>query len=331
MAKISKLFTREVTSLVMFFVILGIVMGVFSFLSPRFMTVDNMLRALKHLSITSLAALGLTFVIAVGHADMSFHFVSCFAAMTMSYFIGIMAWAPLPSILLGILGGLIFGLINGFAVGKFKLPDMVATIGIGTFSWGLAYLYNKGNYIYQNFLTSGIIQFSDGNWQGIPYPVIYLFVFYILAYILLHRTKYGRGFYSVGSNRIAAKFSGIKVQHYIIAAFVLSNVLASFTNMVMTAAQGNGNVKGGLILLMPAYSAVFVGVSVFKKPTIIGTFIGSFLISIMQNGFTLMSAPFYIMDLVVGLTLIISIIISRLEVRKNLNKTVIAIQDGITD
>jgi len=330
MVKLSKFFTREVISLVLFFLILGIVMGVFSFLSPRFMTLDNMLRALKHLSITSLAALGLTFVIAVGHADMSFHFVSCFAAMTMSYFIGILVWPPLPSILFGILAGLLFGLINGFAVGKFKLPDMAATIGIGTFSWGLAYLYNRGNYIYQNFLTSGIIQFSDGNWQGIPYPVIYLFVFYILAYILLHRTKFGRGFYAVGSNRIAAKFSGIKVQHYIIAAFILSNVLASFSNMVMTAAQGNGNVKGGLILLMPAYSAVFIGVSVFKKPTIIGTFFGAFLVSIMQNGFTLISSPFYIMDLVVGLTLIISIIISRIEIKKNLNKTVIAIQDGIS-
>jgi predicted ABC-type sugar transport system permease subunit len=66
---------------------------------------------------------------------------------------------------------------------------------------------------------------------------------------------------------------------------------------------------------MPAYASVFVGISVFKKPTVYGTFLGSFLISIMQNGFTLLSAQFYTMDLIVGLTLILSIIISRFELR----------------
>lgn len=331
MATKDKLLTRELISILLFFVVLAVIMGIFSALSPKFLTVDNLLRAFKHLSVTSLAALGLTFVIAVGHSDMSFHFVSCFAAMTMSYFIGMVEWAPLPSILMGLAGGLVFGIISGVAVGKFKLPDMIATIGIGSFAWGLAYLYNKGNYIYQNFLSSGIIEFSDGSVGGIPNPVLYLFIFYFLAYVLLHRSKYGRGFYAVGSNRIAAKFSGIRIERYIIAAFVLSNVLTSFTNMVQTAAQGNGNVKGGLVLLMPAYAAVFVGISVFKKPSVLGTFLGAFLIGIMQNGFTLMNAPFYIMDMIVGITLIGSIILSRLEIKGGASGTSLVIDEGAAD
>ena len=161
--------------------------------------------------------------------------------------------------------------------------------------------------------------------------MVYLFVFYFLSYVLLHRTKYGRGFYAVGSNRIAARFSGIRIERYIIAAFVMSNVLTSFTNMVQTAAQGNGNVKGGLVLLMPAYAAVFVGISVFKKPSVIGTFLGAFLIGIMQNGFTLMTAPFYIMDMIVGITLIGSIILSRMEVRRSASGTSLAIDESAAD
>ncbi len=320
MSKRAKQFNRDWISVIIFLCILAGIMAIFSFLAPQFMTANNLLRALKHLSVTSLAALGLTFVVVVGHSDMSFAFVSCFAGMTMSYFIGIVGWPPVPSIIMGLLGGMIFGFLNGIAVGRFKLPDMIVTIGIGSFAWGLAYLYNKGNYIYTNFLTSGIIEFSDGRLLGIPFPVIYLFLFYIVAYLLLHRTKYGRGFYSVGSNRIAAVFSGIKIERYIIAAFVISCTLASFTNMVMTAAQGNGNVKGGLVLLLPAWAAVFIGISVFKKPTVIGTFLGAFLLSIMQNGFTLLNAPFYIMDLIVGLTLILSIVISRIEFRKKVKE-----------
>ncbi len=307
--------SQDTISVVIFFLVLATVMFAFSMGSDKFFTVANFAQALKHLSNTSLVALGLTFVVVVGHSDMSFHFVSCFAGMTMSFFIG-RGLPPLPSILFGLLGGLLFGFISGIAVGKFKLPDMIATIAIGSTAWGMAYLYSNGNYIYKNFLTSGIIRFSDGKLYGIPYPVLYLFGFYILGYILLQRTKYGRGFYAIGGNRVAAAFSGIQVENYIIAAFAICGLMASFTNIMMTAAQGNGNVKGGLVLLMPAWAAVFVGISVFKKPTVIGTFFGAFLIAIMQNGFTLLNAPFYIMDLITGATLIGAILISRVQLRR---------------
>jgi len=310
---------QELISSILFLLILAAMMGYFSSQSEYFLTETNFLRAFKNLANIAIVALGLTFVIAVGHSDMSFHFVSCFAAMTMSYFIG-EGYDPLVSIIWGIVAGVVFGLIAGVAVGVFKLPDMIATIGIGSAAWGMAYLYSDGNYIYKNFFSSGIIDFSDAKWRGISYPIIYMVVLYVLGYILLHRTKYGRGFYATGSNKVAAKFSGIRIEWYIIAAFVLSVGLASFSNMIRTAAQGNGNVKGGLVLLMPAYTSVFVGVSVFKKPTVVGTLLGSFLISIMQNGFTLLSAQFYQMDLIVGITLIVSIIVSRFEFRVKGNR-----------
>jgi ribose transport system permease protein len=307
--------SQDTISVIIFFVVLAIVMLVFTLLTDTFFTIGNLTQALKHLSTTSLVALGLTFVVVVGHSDMSFHFVSCFAGMTMSFFIG-RGLPPVPSIIFGLLGGALFGLISGIAVGKFKLPDMIATIAIGSTAWGMAYLFSNGNYIYKNFLTSGIINFSDGKLFGIPYPVLYLFGFYILGYVILQRTKYGRGFYATGGNRVAAAFSGIRVENYIVAAFVICSFMASWTNIMLTAAQGNGNVKGGLVLLMPAWAAVFVGISVFRKPTVIGTFFGAFFIAMMQNGFTLLNAPFYIMDLIVGVTLIGAILISRLELKQ---------------
>lgn len=305
----------ESLSVIIFFAVITIVMIVFSSLSPVFFTSNNFLIALKHLSLTSLAALGLTFVVAVGHSDMSFHYISCLAGMTLGFFIKL-GWHPILAILMGILAALIFALIDGIAVGRYKLPDMIITIAVGSAAWGAAYLYSNGEYIYQNFLTSGINKFADGRLFGVSYPVYYLFIAYILCYILLHRTKYGRNFYAIGSNKVAARFSGVKVEKYIIFAFLLSVGLSAFTNEVLVAAQGNGNVKGGLVLLMPAWAAVFVGISIFKKPSVIGTFLGSFLISIMQNGFTLLNAPFYIMDLLVGFVLVGALLISRVQIKR---------------
>jgi ribose transport system permease protein len=309
-----RLFT-EYLSVVIFFTVIALIMITFSYLNPYFLTTGNLIQMLKHLSTTGLAALGLTFVVAVGHSDMSFHFISCLAGMTLAYFIKL-GWHPIPAIIMGLLIALVFGWIDGIAVGKFKLPDMIVTIAVGSAAWGCAYLFSNGEYIYQNFLTSGIIQFADGKLFGVSYPVFYLLVGYIVSYIILSRTKFGRNFYAIGSNKTAARFSGVKVEKYIIIAFMVCVGLAAFTNEVLVGAQGNGNVKGGLVLLMPAWAAVFVGISIFKKASVVGTFFGAFLIAIMQNGFTLMNAPFYIMDLLVGLVLVGALMLSRVQVRQ---------------
>ncbi len=303
---------REHFSIVAFSTLTLVVLIVFAVFSEQFLTIGNFLKAFKHLSITAISALGLTFVVAVGHNDMSFHYFSCFAAMTMSWFISL-EFSPVPAILLGLLPAVVLGVVNGVAIGRMELPDMIVTIGLGSAVYGLAYIYSGGTYIYRNFQSSGIMELNNATVMGVPLPVVLLFVLYATAWVVLHKTVHGRRFYAIGSNKTAARFSGIPVQAYIIAAFVICATFASFTNMIQIAAQGKGYLKGGLTLLMPSWAAVFVGISIFKKPTVVGTFLGAFLISIMQNGFTLLAVPFYFMDFVIGAVLILSIIVSGLK------------------
>ena len=66
----------------------------------------------------------------------------------MAFFIKL-GWPPVPSIIMGLLIALVFGLIDGLAVGKFKLPDMIVTIAIGSVAFGMGYLYTGGMYIYE--------------------------------------------------------------------------------------------------------------------------------------------------------------------------------------
>jgi ribose/xylose/arabinose/galactoside ABC-type transport system permease subunit len=175
----------------------------------------------------------------------------------------------------------------------------------------MAYLYSEGSYIRTNFRSSGILKLNDARIAAVPLPVILMAIVYVLGYLVLHRTKHGRRFYAIGSNAVAARFSGVAVERYVMAAFVACAVLASFANMIQIAAQGNGNVKGGLSLLMPAYATVFVGVSLFKKPTALGTFLGALLIAVVQNG--LSGKKFYYMELVVGVVLMAAIVISVVD------------------
>jgi simple sugar transport system permease protein/ribose transport system permease protein len=94
--------------------------------------------------------------------------------------------------------------------------------------------------------------------------------------------------------------------------------MAAISTMITSAAQGNGNVKSGLTLLMPCFSAVYIGFAVFKKPSVIGTFLGAVFTAMIQNGFTLMSVPFYYSDMVVSGLLILAILFSRFELSSQL-------------
>jgi ribose/xylose/arabinose/galactoside ABC-type transport system permease subunit len=193
------------------------------------------------------------------------------------------------------------------------MNDMVTTIGTGFIAFGTAYLYSKGSFIYDNFLTSGITEINNANWFYVPFPIILMVGLYLISYLILSRSKFGRNFYATGSNRIAAIFSGVRVVPYIIIAFVICSGLTSLAAIMTTSAQGVGNVKASINFLMPAYAAVYIGISVFKKASVIGTFFGALFTSVMLNGFTLMAMPFYLSDLIIAVSLIIAIMLSKID------------------
>ena len=307
-----KRISDEVFTIIIFSVLFLAVFFTFAMLNKNFASVINILNILKHVSVVAIAALGLTFVIAVDHADISFYMSSCFSAMLMAWLIA-KGWHPVVCILAGIVAGCCWGLVSGIAVGKFKLPDKISTIAIGSIAFGAAYLFSDGAFIYTNFPSSGITSLNNARIVGIPLPVIIMLALYFLAYMVLERSKYGRQFYAIGANRKAAFFSGINVNKVIVISFVICGGMAAMAAMITTAAQGNGNVQSGLTLLMPCFSAVFIGNAVFRKPSVIGTFLGAVFTSMVQNGFTLMSVPFYISDLVVALLLIVAILSSKFE------------------
>lgn len=304
-----QLFSSETVPVVIFFILFGLIIVVFSLMHEHFLSVRNISTLLKHASISAIFALGVTFVVVVGHFDLSFPMVCALAGMTNSFLIAKDIHVVL-SVAAGLTVGVFFGLLNGLAVGKLKMPDIVTTVGIGAIAWGFAYMYSGGAYIYGNVLTSGILELNDTAWLGIPLPAILMGVFYLLGYLILHRSRFGRCFYSTGDNRIAAIFSGVNVKLYILAAFIICAALASFGAIMSNASQGQGNVRVGLVFLLSSYATVFLGSAVFKKPTIYGTFFAALFIATMLNGFTLMAISYFYMDFIIGMVLITALCLS---------------------
>ena len=326
--KRKQIVSDDIKPIIIFLIMIGFVVVVFSLMHEQFLTARNISTMLKHASISAIFALGATFVVVVGHFDLSFPMVCALAGMTNSFLIA-QDIHVVPSVGLGLAVAVVFGFLNGVAVGKLKLPDIVTTVGIGAIAWGFAYAYSGGAYIYGNVLTSGILELNDAVWFGVPLPAILMGSLYFLAYLILHRSRYGRCFYSTGDNKIAAIFSGINVQAYIIAAFVICAVLSSFGAIMSNASQGQGNVRVGLVFLLSTYATIFLGSAVFKKPTIYGTFLAAIFMATMLNGFTLMTVSYFYMDFIIGIVLIAALCLSSdIFFRKKTRKRSMEVSDS---
>lgn len=314
MNKTGKKLTTETITIIAFFVLFGAILLAFQSMKSSFLTPDSIITMLKTGSATAIAALGLTFVIIVDYSDISFYMTSCFAGMFMAWLIQ-EGMHPVIAVGGGLLAGAAWGLLSGLAVGKFKLPDKISTIAIGSIGFGAAYIFSDGAFIYTNFRESGVINLSEGRFLGITISVYIMVFLFAIAYIVLEKSKYGREFYAVGASQKAAFFSGIKVNRYIVIAFVLCGMLAALSAMISNASQGQGNVKAGMSLLMPCFSAVYIGWSVFRRPCVIGTLLGAFLATVITTGFTIISVPYYYSDMVMAGVLILAIGVSKFELK----------------
>ncbi len=303
---------KSIITKICFAAIFVVVILVFGVLNEYFLTANTFLTILKNVSVIAIAALGLTFVIAVGQTDMSFYLVACFSAMLMSWVISLGVPA-VAAVLIGLLGAFACGFAGGISVGVFRLPDIIITIAIGTIAFGCAYLFSDGQKIYDNMASSGIGFLNDGNVGGIPTPIFFMLIFYVIVFIFLEKTKYGTFIYATGSNRVAARFSGINIAAVVISAYVICILLSSFAGMINTASKGMGDVKQSLSFLMPCFTAVFIGRAIFKRPNVVGTFLGAFLVQIMTTGIIMTNVPYYIGDLITGGLLIVSLLISTLN------------------
>jgi ribose/xylose/arabinose/galactoside ABC-type transport system permease subunit len=305
---------REWWTIIAFFTLFAAVCLVFQFFNHTFLLPNSIVTMLKTGAINAVAALGLTYVVIVSHSDMAFYQTSCFSAMTMAFCISLGA-NPFLAVLAGVAAGVIWGLVPGLAIGKWKLPDMISTIAIGSIGFGAGYIFSDGAIIYTNFHTSGIINLSEYRFLGIPISVWVMLALYVLSWFVLDRSRIGRAYYATGSNKKAAFFSGVNVNRTVIAAFMVSGGMAALAAIIYSAAQGQGLVKIGLNFLMPCFSAIYIGWSVFRRPCVIGTFFGVLLSTVITTGFTIMSIPFWWSDMTLAFVLLLAIGLSKIEIK----------------
>ena len=304
-----------------------IIVILFSVISPEFRTVNTLFNLTRATFITSILAISCLLIFIVGGLDLSFMAVASFSMYTVVHvFTKFAPDAPIILMfLLGIAIGVALGMVNAFFVIITKMPIFIVTLATQFMFSGacLAFVGTSKLEVPQamvRFSQSNMITATDasGNTIGINSALIFVIALYVVIFLVLKFTKFGRSLYAIGGDTDAAKRVGINVPANIVAVFALSgaiSAIAGVMNGALLRLAVPGDLVGGELTVI---AAVILGGadSSQGKGTVLGTILGVILIVIISNSLNLLKIPSYWQEAVLGAVIIVGTIFSTLSSRK---------------
>jgi ribose transport system permease protein len=291
-----------------------VIAAALSFLSPYFLTPNNLYNLLNQSVVVGIVAIGMTFVILTGGIDLS---VGSIAGLTGIVFGLAAEQFGLPaSVALAILSGAAIGLVSGVLIANFGLAAFVVTLGVMSIGRSLCYIVSGGISI--STIPEAMSDFVYLTVLFVPMNVTVLLVLYVLAFLYLGHTKGGRTIYAIGSNREAARTAGLNVVAYSILPYVVSGALSAVAAVLLAGQILSVDPLAGNLLELDAIAAVVIGgASLFGgRGSIIGTLIGVFIMVMIRNGLNLMGVSPFWQGTAIGTIIIAAVLVERLMSRR---------------
>ncbi|MEW1808142.1 ABC transporter permease [Pseudarthrobacter sp. NPDC080039] len=282
-----------------------------SIAAPQFLTPQNLANLLQQSSLIGIVAVGMTLVILTAGIDLSVGSVAALAGMLVAILIGV--GIPWPvALILAIAAGATSGAIVGSLSAYLRLPAFMVSLAALQSVRGLTYLTTNGTPTTSEIPT-GLRFLGAGSVGPIPTVGIIFIVVAVLAGLMLKKTTYGEYIYAVGSNKDAARLSGLPVRRILTSVYIISGALAAFAGVLLTARLTIGQPTANQGLELDAIAAVVLGgTSLFGgKGGIFGTFIAVLLLSVLRNLFNLLGLSSFFQMLVTGLILIAALILNH--------------------
>jgi len=255
-------------------------------------------------------ALPLTMVVIAGEIDLSFPSIM---AVGMLVFVEVFQaiGSPILALISCLLTGFLVGLLNGIIVVRLRIPSLVATIGTQFFWRGVVLVVTGGQPASLVPLKRTLLhQALVGRLAGyVPAQMIWTIVVAVLSWVLLNRHRFGAHVYLTGDNRESARLMGVNVDRTRIMVFALVGFAAAFGGILASLEVNYYWVTLGEGYLLRTLAAVFLGgTSVFGGTgTILGTFIGCFIIGVIEAGTVAIGLTGFWTQLIYGLIIIISV------------------------
>ena len=312
-----QLLTGSTTSI--FLVLIGLI-AVFSILQfEQFFTVSNARNIGTDAAVLLVVATGLTYVIITAGIDLSVGSVLVFASVVSARAMNAVGgdnWGVIVvGLIVGILAGVGWGMLNGFLVTKAKIPSFIVTLGTLGMALGAALLITGG--VDERDVPFKLVEtIGTGRLFGqIPYLVVIAAVVALIFGIILAQTRFGRYTYAIGSNEEGVRRTGVNVDRHLIKVYALCGALAGLAGALSLARFGTTSIAGNTTLNLDAIAAIVIGgTSLFGGVgTILGTVVGVFIPAVLRNGFVIVGVQPFWQQVAVGAVLIIAVYVDQLR------------------
>jgi ribose transport system permease protein len=300
--------------------VLLVLIVIFAILKPdAFPTTDNGRNILMDASIFLVMAVGMTFVMVAAGFDLSIGSVLVFSGVCSVKVMIAMgtdnALTVIVGLLVSLLAGLAWGLFNGLCITKLRVPALITTLGSLGAALGIARLMTGGNDVRGVPLT--LIKVSTGTFLTLSWIVWIAVLVTIVGGLVLGLTKFGRHTYVIGSNAEAARRAGIDVDKHLIKLYALSGLLAGLAGMLSLTRFATTTIGSHSTDSLQVITGVVLGgTSLFGGiGTVLGTVIGMFIPTVLQNGFIVTNVEPFWQEVAIGFILIAAVYLDQLKRR----------------
>jgi ribose transport system permease protein len=267
--------------------------------SPVFLTWQNMKNLAFQTAPVGIIAVGGTLVFIAGGFDLSVGAISGFSGIMAAKAFNSTGLGLWPSLILGAVVGLGFGLGNGLLITLGRVNAFIATLATSIIINGLGQVVTHGNLVSvasERFTTLGL-----GTLWGVNYPVFVWFGFAGICGFLLSRTAFGRYVYAAGGNAEAARLSGVRVNVVRATTFAISGLAGVILVSEVQTAQWNANTG----IEFDAITAIVLGGTSLLggEGAIWRSVLGAFFLQMIGNGFNLLGTTPELQYVIKGLIL----------------------------
>jgi ribose transport system permease protein len=296
--------------------------------NPRFLGASNLTNMARLIGMYGIFSIGMGLVIITAGIDLSIGSVFALQGIILAIMLREWNWPWPIAVVATVLGTMLLGAMHGVFIAKVRMQPFIVTLCGLLFYRGVArFVANDETKGFGSTGFEALRQLATGSIGPVPMPFVLLIVIGLIAYVVLHRSVFGRYLYAVGRNEDAARYSGINSQMIIFGTYVVEMLLvgiggiliAFYTNSISPANHGSS------YELYAIAAAVLGGCSLRGgEGSILGIVIGTALLQVLQNLVNLLGIPSSLNFAVMGAVIFLGVLVDQVSGQRKKKKQVLS-------
>ncbi|ADV65919.1 ABC transporter permease [Deinococcus maricopensis] len=285
-----------------------------------FLSAYNISSFFRYNAMFMLIAIGMTFVIVTGGIDLSVGSVAAMASVMAAL---ASPFGPLAGLLAGVVAGALVGLLNGIVITRLRVEPFIATLGTFLGARGVAQLASNQSAVSVD-ANGTFVRIGQGDWWGVPIPVVLTLAVFLVGFVLLRSTRFGRSALSIGDNEDAARLMGFNVGRVKLLVYVISGTLAGLAGVILASQFGAGQPTEGVGWELTAIAGVVVGGTLLTggRGSLFNTVVGVTLLGLIfnvlnfENGKGIISIDVFWQNVIRGVFLLVVVVVQSSASRR---------------